>query len=220
MSTATLPEIEIRSDRDGNRGGRGLGGDGRNDRPGSPGRSRVPPNSYRLGTLFALGSIIMLFIAFTSAYIYRQGISFDWKPLDAPPILWFNTAVLLVSSATFELSRRALRREAYGAFQRGLSLTTGLGIVFLLGQYEAWRELAAQGIYLGTNPHSSFFYLLTGAHAVHLMGGVIALGVVLIGAWRHRHTATERIAVDCAAIYWHFMDGLWVYLFLLLFLWR
>lgn len=162
----------------------------------------------------------MMFIAFTSAYIYRQGLSFDWQPMEAPPILWFNTAVLLASSATFELSRRALKREAFAAFQRGLSLTTGLGIVFLLGQYEAWRQLAAQGIYLDTNPHSSFFYLLTGAHALHLLGGVVALGVVTAGALRQRHTATERIAVDCTAIYWHFMDGLWVYLFLLLFLWR
>lgn len=159
----------------------------------------------------------MLFVAFSSAYVYRQGLSFDWQPLQALPVLWFNTAVLLISSLTFELSRRSLRRDHTTPFRAWLSVTAVLGLVFLVGQYVAWRQLAAQGIYLGTNPHSSFFYVLTALHAVHLAGGILALGFVLRGAVRGRFTSARRSAVDVTATYWHFMDGLWIYLFVLLF---
>jgi cytochrome c oxidase subunit 3 len=101
-----------------------------------------------------------------------------------------------------------------------LTVTLLLGVVFLAGQLLAWRQLAAQGIFLGTSPHGSFFYLLTGTHGLHLLGGIIALTYVVFGSWRLRYTRRHHIAVDLTALYWHFMDGLWVYLFVLLFLWR
>ncbi len=220
MPTATFPEIEVKPDRRPDMGGRGFGGSGRDDGSERPSRRAIPAESYRLGVYFALGAILMLFVGFVSAYIYRQGLSFDWVPLRAPRVLWFDTAILLISSFTFELARRSLQEDDLSAFERWLGATTMLGVVFLGGQYAAWRQLQAQGIYLGTNPHSSFFYLLTGAHGLHLLGGVLVLGYVMYGALHQRYSPKKAIAVDCSAIYWHFMDGLWLFLFVLLFLWR
>ncbi len=189
---------------------------------------RLPEGSYRLAMLFALISIGMLFLGFTSAYIVRQGLGADWRPFDPPLILWANTAVLLLSSATLHRSQRLLRSERLRDSLRWLSITTLLGVLFLLGQYEAWRELAARGVYLNTNPHSSFFYLLTAAHGVHLMGGLLGLSYMTLRGWHRRlillgtpdHLKRYRSGVNVTALYWHFMDGLWVYLFILLFLWR
>jgi cytochrome c oxidase subunit 3 len=163
-------------------------------------------------------------MALTSAYIVRQipalsGGTADWTPLQVPPMLWLNTAALLLSSVTMELARRALKRNEYHRFNRWITITTILGIGFLIGQLIAWRQLTEQGIYVDSHPHSSFFYLLTSLHAVHLMGGVIALGFVTVAALRMRIGMKKRAAANVTALYWHFMDGLWIYLFLLLFFW-
>jgi len=199
------------------------GGRGGGERPPS-----LPEGSYRLAMFFALASIGMLFLGFTSAYIVREGLGGDWQPLDPPTILWANTLVLLASSVTLHRSRTALQREAVREGLRWLSMTMALGLLFLAGQYSAWRQLAAQGIYLNTNPHSSFFYLLTAAHGVHILGGILGLGYLTLRGWRRRLIlmgTPDRLkhytaVVGAAALYWHFMDGLWVYLFILLFLWR
>ena len=188
----------------------------------------MPEGSYRLAILFALASISMLFLGFTSAYIVRQGLGGDWYPLDPPAILWANTAILLISSATLTRARALLQREAIRESLRWLAITGLLGLLFLLGQYGAWRELVTRGIYLHTNPHSSFFYLLTAAHGIHVLGGLLALGYVALRGWRRRLIligAPDRLRhygalVGATALYWHFMDGLWVYLFILLFFWR
>jgi len=219
VPAATLPETAVPVDPDMDDGDSGFESGGPDDF-GGHGSSGVPISNYRLGLWFGLAAILMLFVAFTSAYIYREGLSFDWRPLEQLPVLWFNTAVLLISSLTIELSRRAIRRDLTTSFDRWFTVTMLLGITFLAGQYVAWKQLSTRGIYLGTNPHSSFFYLLTSMHALHLMGGLLAMGYVMRGALRHRYTSQECAAVDITAIYWHFMDGLWVYLFLLLFLWR
>ena len=158
----------------------------------------------------------MLFSAFTSAYIVRSAGS-DWVPLQAPPILWINTLVLVLSSVSIELSRRAFRSWRPVAFRKGMFLTALLGSLFVAGQFLAWRELARQGIYLASHPHSSFFYVLTGVHAVHLVAGIVAVFYVLARAARYRLTPGESVAPDLAATYWHFVDGLWLYLIVVLF---
>ena len=158
----------------------------------------------------------MLFLALTSAMVVRAEISGDWVHTAIPPILYFNTLVLISSSLTLELSRKALRRAAGNKFARWLYLTIALGILFLAGQFVAWRELAARGIYINTNPGSSFFYLLTAAHAVHLLGGILALLYLVFRRRQIIAVPRKRIAVDVTAIYWHFMDGLWIYLLILL----
>jgi cytochrome c oxidase subunit III len=187
-----------------------------------------PKGSRRTGVLgmwFALCAILMMFTALTSAYIVRAGLSDDWRPLVMPRQLWLSTALILASSASFEAARRFLKRGSEQAYSLWLLLTVLLGIGFLTTQVLAWRQLVAQGIYLVSNPHSSFFFLLTGAHGLHLLGGILALDYLLLRNWRHRRSRSEALlrqetAADVVAVYWHFMDGLWIYLFLLLFFWR
>jgi cytochrome c oxidase subunit 3 len=160
----------------------------------------------------------MMFMAITSALVIRQGD--DWSPISMPSALWLSTSVLFASSFTIEWARRSLKRGMSDLFKRWLSVTMLLGVLFVAGQLLAWRQLVLKGIYLSTNPHSSFFYLLTGLHGVHLLGGIIALSWIVFGAWRNHFSKERTTAVDVTAIYWHFMDLLWIYLFLLLFVWR
>lgn len=184
----------------------------------------LPPGTarrvYRTGMWLALLAISMLFIAFTSAYIVRGGLGDDWASLGLPSLLWWNTAVLLVSSLTMEQTRKALNNGMRAACNRWLSATTVLGTLFLVGQVLVWRQLASHGIYMATNPSSSFFYLLTGAHGVHLLGGLLALFYIALEAWRYRLGPAKRTLVEVTAIYWHFMDGLWIYILMLLWWWR
>jgi len=202
----------------GSNGGYRFGGDGSHGGYGSHGWL-VPARAYRTGMWMALAAIVMLFAAFTSALVVRKGISNDWVRTELPHILWLNTAVLLASSLTFELARRALDEGDRFSVERGarwLYLTLALGIGFIAGQLVAWRELAARGVYLSTNPSSSFFYLLTAAHGVHLLGGIVALAYAAFVARKIVAQPRKRIVVDLTALYWHFMDGLWVYLLILL----
>ena len=181
-------------------------------------------NRYRIGMWVALASIAMMFTSLSSAYIVRSGTAKDWVPLAMPRVLFASTVLILISSVTLEKARRSLKRSLHDAYARYLLLTGLLGLGFLGSQLIAWRQLAAQGIYLASHPHSSFFYLLTGAHAVHLVGGLLALTFLWLRSRRQLvepgPVAKRRAGADAVTIYWHFMDALWIYLFLLLFLWR
>jgi cytochrome c oxidase subunit 3 len=181
-------------------------------------------NRYRIGMWVGIASIVMMFTSLSSAYIVRSASANDWIPLAIPKILFGSTALILASSVTLEIARRKLKQSLTGAYGRYLLFTALLGLGFLLAQLIAWRQLAQQGIYVASHPHSSFFYLLTGAHAVHLLGGLLALSVLWLRSRRHlleeALVAKRQGAADAVTIYWHFMDGLWIYLFLLLFLWR
>jgi cytochrome c oxidase subunit 3 len=168
----------------------------------------------------ALAAIVMLFASFTSALVVRRGLSNDWVPTALPRILYLNTVVLLISSLTLEASRRSLtvgrRHFLSGRFAYWLYATLGLGLAFLAGQMAAWRELVSRGVYLASNPSSSFFYLLTAAHGLHLLGGMGGLLYLVLRARTLATTPSKHAALDVAAIYWHFMDGLWIYILLLL----
>ena len=168
-----------------------------------------------------LASIVMLFAGLTSAYVIRLGSSSDWRAINIPGFLIPNSIILLASSVTLEMFRRKLTVALTSKARLWIGITTLLGTVFLAGQIGIWKTLAAQGVYLSSNSHSSFFYLMTGAHAVHLAGGVITLLVLAVMSWRQVYaTRGLRILADVTSIYWHFMDGLWIYLFVLLFFWR
>jgi cytochrome c oxidase subunit 3 len=216
--------------RTGGVGSNGFRGNGKPRGPGGgqPGprdrdSSGFEPQKYRIGILVAIASIVMLFAALSSAYIIRQtrGLSDagDWQAIALPRLLWFNTVLLAASSVSLEAARRMLRRGKFAGFNRWMLTATLLGVGFLIGQIVVWRQLAAQGIYLSSNPHSSFFYLLTGAHGIHLLGGIVAMTYVTIGGLRYYYNQQNRAAVEATALYWHFMDGLWIYLFFLLFFW-
>jgi cytochrome c oxidase subunit 3 len=175
---------------------------------------------YKLGTWIGLGGIVMIFAAFTSAMVVRSGISGDWQAIDLPAVLWLSTAILLASSFTLEKAKGLMHRKLDAGLRRWMGITAVLGGLFLVLQYVGWTELAARGIYLASNPSSSFFYLLTAAHGVHLLGGVIAMSYVMYRIWRPAVWVTREAVVESTALYWHFMDGLWVYLVLLLAFWR
>jgi cytochrome c oxidase subunit 3 len=166
----------------------------------------------------------MLFTGLSSAYIVRAASANDWQALRMPRILLLSTALIIVSSITLELARRKLKSGEQGAHKSLLVLTTLLGLGFLGSQLFAWKELARQGIYISSNPHSSFFYLLTATHGLHLLGGLAGLGFLTL---RSRLKANDELAAvkrqaqtDAVSLYWHFMDVLWIYLFFLLFFWR
>jgi cytochrome c oxidase subunit III len=193
---------------------RGFGGDGASGGGGS--EWAVPVRAYHTGMWMALAAIVMIFAAFTSALVVRKGLGGDWVSTGLPRILYLNTAVLLVSSLALEWARRALHFGEESRFRQGLYVTLALGVVFIAGQLAAWRELAHRGVYLSTNPSSSFFYLLTAAHGLHLLGGICALAYAAICARRLVLDARGHAVVDITALYWHFMDGLWIYLLILL----
>jgi len=191
----------------------GNGGD--DDGKRSPKR-RPSPRRYYTGIALGIVSVLMFFMALASAYLVRRG-SADWVPVRVPMLMWFNTAVLLVSSGTLEMARKRLGLLDVAGFTRLWGLTTVLGVVFLIGQVVAWRQLVGEGIYLASNPASSFFYIFTGAHALHVIGGV---GALLYVAWRNfeRAQVTRVVAAEVASYYWHFMDALWLFLLALLYL--
>jgi cytochrome c oxidase subunit 3 len=180
---------------------------------------------YRIGMWVALASILMMFTALSSAYVVRAASANDWIPLAMPRVLLLSTALILISSVTLEAARRKLKAASQGGYTRWLLMTVLLGVGFLASQLVAWKQLARQGVYLTSNPHSSFFYLLTATHGVHLLGGLLALVFLLARTQRQAKRAAaagarRQAAADAVTIYWHFMDALWIYLFLLLFLWK
>jgi cytochrome c oxidase subunit III len=195
---------------------------------------------YRMAVAIGLVSVVMIFVSLTSAYIVRQGLGVwdeeaktyvtDWQPAPLPNLLLIiNTLVLLASSATLEMARRSLDRHAITA---GLSrvrvaedperslpwlgITLILGCAFVIGQYNAWQEMRHAGWFISVNPSSSFFYVLTGTHAVHLAGGLIALFYAALTPLLRKPLDTRRLVVDVTGWYWHFMAGLWIYIFALL----
>ncbi len=176
-----------------------------------------PPAST--GIWVVLAGVTMTFAAFTSALIVRKGGSNDWQGFTLPSILYFNTLLLIASSVTLEISRRRIASFMGGkptqvtAPARWLYVTLALGLLFVAGQYMAWVKLRSEGLFLATNPSSSFFYVLTAAHALHVLGG---LGGLLNVAGKLHRSVLRRSTLDATARYWHFMGGLWIYLLLVM----
>ena len=193
---------------------------------------------YRMATLSGLAGDFVFFAVMVSAFFVRQSAGHidasenyvsDWHPLSVPPILWLNTAVLLLSSITIETARRQLFHEidimeewlglGRPAVRRAapwLMATILLGGIFLTGQWIAWQQLQQQGLFFATNPNSHFFYLVTGTHAVHLFLGIGALLFAFVAMFRLRKVEMRQIALDCTAWYWHAMGLFWIFLFVLI----
>jgi cytochrome c oxidase subunit III len=172
------------------------------------------PELAKTGVWVGLAAITMSFAALTSALVVRQGSGLDWHHITLPPILYANTLVLLTSSITLEVARRRITAYARGiegqsVAMRWLGLTLALGLLFVAGQYIAWLQLKAEGLYLATNSNSSFFYVFTGVHALHVLGGLAGLMYVMS---KLNRSILRRSTFAAAAQYWHFMDILWLYL--------
>lgn len=175
--------------------------------------SRDPAKRAALGFLLAVvGSMFALLIG---AYFMRRELG-DWRALPVPGILWVNTGALILSSLALELTQVAARRAQQLATRAGLAAASIFALVFLGGQLLAWQELSVAGYYVATNPANSFFYLITGLHGLHVIGGVLALGWITARAWSGRPIEAVRLAVELCATYWLFMLFVWVVLFSLL----
>ena len=178
----------------------------------------------RTGIWVGLAAIAMSFAALTSALYVREGSGYtDWTHLSLPPILWFNTLALVLSSITLERARVRVASFMRGQETRRsvsmqwLNATMLLGLVFVVGQYFAWLKLRSQGLYLPTNPNASFFYVLTGVHVIHVLGGLGGLTRAML-KFRSATHPLRRSTMDATSYYWHFMGLLWIYLLFILWL--
>ena len=195
--------------------GRGGGGGGGDD-----GNNRWSPGTYRVAMWATIAAVSTVFLTMAVAYIARSQNPKFWSPVLLPHILWASTVILLVSSATCEISRRAVRRGRPLRHRIWLGITLSLGCIFLSTQLRAWTELNDEGVFVAGNPHSFFLYLFTAVHAIHLLIGLILLWYLFVRSvlpfWRDTNAARRQDLADAGALYWHFMDGIWIGLFVLL----
>jgi cytochrome c oxidase subunit 3 len=213
MPDSALREF-VESDGATGAGNGGASRSGGRERGGPFNGGRTPQRTYVTGMIIALGAIAMFFVALASASIVRKGLATtDWQPFELPRVLWLNTLVLVASSATLAYSRRRFLAHQFEEFRHWWSVTTILGIFFLAGQVIAWWRLAFWGVFLSTSPNSSFFYVFTVAHGLHLLGGIAGLLAV---AWWPPGPMLRKTATEVVALYWHCMTALWLGVFLFL----
>ncbi len=172
-------------------------------------------NTNKFSLYIALGSIVMMFTAFTSAYIVRQSAG-NWLEFPLPDLFYISTGIILFSSLTLHLSYNSFKRASENLYKVLLLVSFILGIGFVISQYYAWMELYAMGIDLKRNPSGAFVYVISGAHAAHVLGGIATLIVALIHAFvlPFRVTDKRKNRFQLVLIYWHFVDFLWIYLLL------
>jgi cytochrome c oxidase subunit III len=182
------------------------GGGGDSDRP-ERGSSR---SASITGIIVLMCASTMTFAAMVSAMVVRRGLNNDWNTIGLPRILWWNTAALILSSIAIDVARRRLRRGNRVLFNWLWSLGAVLGSLFLVGQVMAWRELEARGFYVSGHPSTAFFYVLTWAHAAHVVGALGAVLYVEYRALRYQLGPGRRTLVDVSALFWHFLDVLWL----------
>lgn len=165
-----------------------------------------------------IGSIVMAFAGLTSAYIVRRGDG-NWLEFQLPGMFYISTAVILISSVTINLALSGLKKGNKQQVKSMLLITLLLGFAFMITQFLAWGDLTSQNIFFtgkASNAAGSFLYVLTGLHLAHLVGGIISLIVVNVRNILGKYSSEDFLGVRICAIYWHFLDGLWVYLFLFL----
>jgi len=170
----------------------------------------TPASASRAGIYAALASVTMLFLSLALIFAWRKHTGGHWVRTPLPPVLYLNTMVLLGSSGTLQLARRSFSLDLAVGFRRWLYVTLALGLGFLAGQWVAWREMLAAGFYMMGNPSSALFYVVTGAHALHLLGGLGALLYLTLRAREIRWGLRRPTTVEVTSIYWHFMDALWL----------
>jgi cytochrome c oxidase subunit 3 len=215
--TTIVEDIELIIEDIGGGGGKlpPAGGDDGGDSGKRRGPQRPSSRRYATAIVIAIVSIVMFFMAMASAYIYLRANSNHWVPLHLPWIIWVNTALLLLSSGAMEFARRRLALADVAQFRKLWAGATTLGVLFLIGQLVAWRQFVLAGFYVSTNQASSFFYIFTGLHGLHLLGGICALLYVSFRKFE-KAKVSRTVAAEVASYYWHFMDGLWLFLLALL----
>jgi len=183
-----------------------------------PGTGALSLSAATIGLGVFLAVVGTLFALLISAYFMRMQVA-DWAQMPTPKVLWFNTGVLILSSVALQYAQVAARRRRMEDVGNGLIAGGLFAFVFLVGQLSAWLQLNAQGYFLAANPANAFFYLLTGVHGLHLLGGLVALALTADKVWRGFAVNQVRSSVQLCAVYWHFLLALWLVLFSLLTPW-
>lgn len=178
-------------------------------------RKKIHPHKFTLWV--AIGSIIMMFAGLTSAYIVKSGQA-SWQEIVVPKIFWFSTIVILLSSLTIQMALRSFKDREMGRYRILMTITTILGILFVVFQYLGFQELWNSGITFKGSSAGQFLYVISGLHGLHILGGVVALIVMVIKAFFGTTKNYSAIPVELISTYWHFVDLLWIYLFVF-FMW-
>jgi cytochrome c oxidase subunit 3 len=177
-------------------------------------KRKIHPHKFTLWV--AIGSILMMFAGLTSAYIVKRSQA-SWLMIEIPVMFWYSTATILASSVTVQLALKALKKREMINYKRLLVVTAVLGVLFIVLQVAGFRQFAAQDIRLvgaGSNASYSFLLAISGLHGIHVLGGVVALAVIAIRALNSSTRSYSSVPLEIAATYWHFVDALWIYLFI------
>jgi cytochrome c oxidase subunit 3 len=176
-------------------------------------------NPKKFGLWVFLGSVVMLFASITSAYIVRRADG-NWTIFELPSLFWLTTVVILLSSVTMQWAYVAAKKDNLSTTRLMVTLTFALGIAFLIGQFYGWKELVFDKVYLVGNPSGSFVYVITGLHGLHIISAIVVLLLLLIAVYRGKVHSKALLKIELCATYWHFLGGLWLYLFVFLLLTR
>lgn len=177
-------------------------------------RKRIHPHKFIMWIV--MGSVMMMFAGFTSAYVVKRSQS-NWLEFTIPAIFWYSTAIILLSSLTIHLAGKAFKARNMRRYKTLITITAILGLAFIVMQIKGFGFLEDHGVKLfgsNSNPAGSFLGVITGVHMLHVLGGVIALMVMLFKAYSARRKSYSSISIEVASTYWHFVDGLWIYLFI------
>lgn len=210
---------------DGNNGG-GSGGDNKNPKKQESEETVQPTgNIPRIFTIFLLLAVLMTFGCLIAAYIVvSTNRALEWQPFALPLQVWLSTAIILACSFAYTIANSAIKQEKQEKAKKWLLITTVLGGVFIASQLVLWFALYRRGYYMGSNPYAGFFYFLTAVHAVHVLGGICALGTIVLRSWIPTKSIEEmerrQNLSNVVGWYWHTMDGLWLILVLLLGFWK
>ncbi|QSE97106.1 cytochrome c oxidase subunit 3 [Fulvivirga lutea] len=171
----------------------------------------------KFGMWLFMITVVMIFASLTSAYIVRQAEG-NWVVFELPTLLWITSGIILLSSATMHWTYLSAKSDELENVKLGIGITLALGVAFLLGQVYAWGDLVDNNVFFVGNPSGSFLYVLTGLHGLHLVSGIIFLIIVLISTFKYRVHSKNLAQIQMCATYWHFLGGLWIYLFVFLLL--
>lgn len=179
-------------------------------------RKRIHPHKFTLWV--ALGSIVMMFAGLTSAYIVRKAAA-NWLEFEFPSVFWVSTVVILLSSLTIHLALKSFKAREMRRYRMLITITAILGVMFGVLQYFGFSYLYNHGVKIfgtGSNPSASFLGIIVGLHALHVLGGVIALFIIFFRAYSLKTKNYNTTAIEIVSTYWHFVDILWIYLFIFL----
>jgi cytochrome c oxidase subunit 3 len=175
--------------------------------------------TFKVLLWLAMVSMVMMFAGLTSGYIVRQAEA-NWTFFELPSVFYISTVFIFLSSISMHYALVSVKKNNLAGLRTGLIITLGLGLAFCFTQFTAWSKLVEMGVFFTGNPSGSFLYVLTGLHLAHLFGGIIYLMVVSTRSIQGKYNSENMLPVELCAIFWHFLDGLWIYLFVFLLMMR